>query len=48
MPTTYRFVQNGLKMAEPSNMTFVIKHGHAGWKITSWTYSATGPAAAEK
>lgn len=48
MPTIYRFIQNGTKMAEPSNMTFVMKHGHAGWKITSWTYSATGPAAAEK
>jgi ketosteroid isomerase-like protein len=48
MPTTYRFVAKGAKMAEPSNMTFVMKHGADGWKITSWTYSATGEAVPEK
>ena len=48
MPTTYRFVAKGTKMAEPSNMTFVMKHGADGWKITSWTYSATGAAVPEK
>jgi ketosteroid isomerase-like protein len=48
LPTTYRFVQKGTKMAEPSSMTFVLKHGVNGWKITSWTYSATGAAAPQK
>lgn len=48
LPTTYRFVAKGTKMAEPSNMTFVMKHGADGWKITSWTYSATAAAAPEK
>jgi ketosteroid isomerase-like protein len=48
LPTTYRFVQKGTKMAEPSNMTFVMKHGADGWKITSWTYSATAAAAPQK
>lgn len=48
LPTTYRFVAKGAKMAEPSNMTFVMKHGADGWKITSWTYSATGAAVPEK
>jgi ketosteroid isomerase-like protein len=48
LPTTYRFVAKGTKMAEPSNMTFVMKHGADGWKITSWTYSATASAAPEK
>jgi ketosteroid isomerase-like protein len=48
LPTTYRFVAKGAKMAEPSNMTFVMKRGADGWKITSWTYSATGAAAPEK
>jgi hypothetical protein len=48
LPTTYRFVQKGAKMAEPSNMTFVMKHDGNGWKISSWTYSATAPAAPEK
>jgi hypothetical protein len=48
LPTTYRFVQKGAKMAEPSSMTFVMKRDGAGWKIASWTYSASGPAAPEK
>ena len=29
-------------MAEPSSMTFVMKHEATGWKVTSWTYSAAG------
>ena len=48
LPTTYRFVQKGVKMAEPSSMTFVMKHDATGWKITSWTYSAAAPAAPQK
>src|SRR5579885_2738212 len=48
LPTTYRFVQKGMKMAEPSNMTFVMKRDGPGWKIASWTYSATAPAAPDK
>jgi hypothetical protein len=48
LPTTYRFVQKGTKMAEPGSMTFVMKHGAGGWKIASWTYSAGGEAAPEK
>jgi hypothetical protein len=48
LPTTYRFVAKGAKMAEPSNMTFVMKHEGTGWKIASWTYSAIGPAAPDK
>ena len=48
LPTTYRFVQKGTKMAAPSNMTFVMKHGASGWKVSIWTYSATAPAAPDK
>jgi hypothetical protein len=48
LPTTYRFVQKGAKMAEPSSMTFVMKREGTGWKIASWTYSASGAAAPEK
>jgi ketosteroid isomerase-like protein len=48
LPTTYRFVQKGTKMAEPSNMTFVVNREGNGWKIASWTYSATAAAAPEK
>ncbi|HET6534563.1 MAG TPA: nuclear transport factor 2 family protein [Sphingomicrobium sp.] len=49
LPTTYRFVQNGTKMAEPSSMTFVTKRAEGSdWKIASWTFSATSAAAPEK
>lgn len=47
LPTTYRFVQNGAKMAEPSSMTFVLRRKGQDWKIASWTF-AGGVAAAEK
>ena len=48
LPTTYRFVQKGIKMAEPSSMTFVVKKNGNEWKITSWTYSAAGVPVPEK
>ena len=48
LPTTYRFLQKGAKMAEPGSMTFVVKHVGGDWKIASWTYSAGGAAAPEK
>jgi len=48
LPTTYRFVQKGAKMAEPSSMTFVVNREGDGWKIASWTYSATAAPAPEK
>jgi SnoaL-like domain len=48
LPTTYRFVRKGAKMAEPSSMTFVMKRVGSEWKITSWTYSAAGAAVPEK
>ncbi|MFL6736311.1 MAG: nuclear transport factor 2 family protein [Sphingomonas sp.] len=48
LPTTYRFLQKGAKMAEPGSMTFVMKRSGADWKIASWTYSAGGAPAPEK
>jgi hypothetical protein len=48
LPTTYRFVQKGTKMAEPSSMTFVMKREGKDWKIASWTYSAAGSPTPEK
>jgi len=39
LPTTYRFMQNGQKMAAGGSMTFVVKKAGGGWKIASWTYS---------
>lgn len=43
LPTTYRFVQNGTKMAGVGSMTFAMAHEASGWKITSWTYSGATP-----
>lgn len=48
LPTTYRFVQKGMKMAEPGSMTFVTKRDGQAWKIASWTYSSGGEALPEK
>ena len=48
LPTTYRFVQKGMKMAEPGSMTFVMKRDGQAWKIASWTYSSGGAPAPEK
>ena len=48
LPTTYRFVEKGAKMAEAASMTFVVKRERDGWKIVSWTWSARGDAAPEK
>jgi ketosteroid isomerase-like protein len=39
LPTTYRFVQKGTKMAAPGSMTFVVTRSGDNWKIASWTYS---------
>jgi hypothetical protein len=47
LPTTYRFVQKGAKMAEPGSMTFVVHHYGQQWKIVSWTYSG-GAASPDK
>jgi ketosteroid isomerase-like protein len=39
LPTTYRFMQNGKKMAAGGSMTFVAKKAGENWKIAGWTYS---------
>lgn len=43
LPTTYRFTQNGTKMAGAGSMTFVINRVGAGWKVASWTYAGAEP-----
>ena len=48
LPTTYRFVAKGTKMAEPGTLTFVARHEGSGWKIASWTWSTQKPAAPDK
>jgi hypothetical protein len=44
LPTTYRFVQKGAKMAGKGSMTFVMTRAGASWKIASWTYSGAVPS----
>lgn len=48
LPVTYRYLQKGARMAEPGNMTVVLNRAGSSWKIASWTYSATAPAAPDK
>jgi len=43
LPTTYRFVQNGTRMAGAGSMTFVVRRDGNDWKIASWTYSGATP-----
>jgi ketosteroid isomerase-like protein len=43
LPTTYRFTQQGRKMAGKGSMTFVMKRVGPDWKIASWTYSGATP-----
>ena len=43
VPTVYRFVQNGTRMAGRGSMTFVMVRYGATWKIASWTYSGATP-----
>jgi ketosteroid isomerase-like protein len=45
LPTTYRFNQNGKKMAGKGSITFVMARRGAEWKIASWTYSGARPEA---
>ena len=44
LPATYRFVQNGTRMAGKGSMTFVMNRVGPGWKIASWTYAAPASA----
>jgi ketosteroid isomerase-like protein len=45
LPTTYRFVQRGARMAGRGNMTFVMRRDGERWRIASWTYAGSTPAA---
>jgi hypothetical protein len=44
LPTIYRFVQRGARMAGRGSMTFVMTRVGTDWKIASWTYSGADPA----
>lgn len=40
---TYSFIQKGVKMHEPAQMTFSLKKTAAGWKIAAWTWTGPDP-----
>ncbi len=44
LPTTYRFVQRGTRMAGRGSMTFIMRRSGETWRIASWTYSGATPA----
>lgn len=45
LPTVYRFVQRGTRMAGRGSMTFVMRRDGDDWRIASWTYSGATPVA---
>ena len=45
LPTTYRFLQNGTRMAGRGNMTFMMRRNGTDWKVASWTYAGATPTA---
>jgi ketosteroid isomerase-like protein len=44
--STFSYKQNGVDMAEAGTMTFALKSGKDGWKITAWSWNGTVPKAA--
>jgi len=43
LPTVYRFVQRGTRMAGRGSMTFLMTRADSGWRIAGWTYSGATP-----
>jgi hypothetical protein len=43
IPTLYTYKLHGAPMAEEGQMTYVLGHETAGWKIKGWTWSGVTP-----
>ncbi len=43
LKAVYTFKQNGADMIETATMTFALKSGKAGWKITAWSWDGSVP-----
>ena len=43
-PSAYAFKEKGVAMSESGTMTFALKKGAGGWKITAWTWTSPDPA----
>jgi ketosteroid isomerase-like protein len=43
LKATYTYKLNGVATAEAATMTFALKSGKDGWKITAWSWDGTVP-----
>jgi ketosteroid isomerase-like protein len=43
LPTVYSYKDHGKPTAEDGQMTFVLRSGAQGWKISAWTWSGPPP-----
>src|SRR5471030_171927 len=41
IPAVFSFKDHGAPMSEPAQMTFALRKGPGGWRISAWTW--TGP-----
>jgi ketosteroid isomerase-like protein len=46
VPVTYTYKQKGAAMVEVAQITFTLRKGAAGWKISSWTWTGPDPSPA--
>jgi len=46
IPTVYTYKEHGKAMVEEGQMTYALRSGASGWKITGWTWTGVKPHAA--
>lgn len=46
MAAVYSFKDHGAPMREPAQMTFALRKGPGGWKISAWTWTGPKPTPA--
>ena len=45
VPAVYHFKQHGAAMHETAQMTFALRKGPGGWRISAWTWTGPKPEA---
>ena len=45
IPAVYQFKQHGVAMHETAQMTFALRKGPGGWRISAWTWTGPKPEA---
>ena len=45
IPTVYTYKEHGKAMMEEGQMTYSLRSGASGWKITAWTWTGVKPHA---